>query len=151
MEATKGRDRSHVHVRGELAVPPLLHGDRSPEQEQHLKEQEELLLPIRIDVEQGNLFLRDSFTWNIYGGLGCGSLGGLIHFFPGSRPRRWSIHVPLRYHPLPPFRSTESHISFLSFANMLCDDFKLPSSTFVPLIVKQMKGRSELSFAELIE
>ncbi|KAI9030534.1 hypothetical protein DFJ74DRAFT_656901 [Hyaloraphidium curvatum] len=76
----------------------------SEDQVKDVAEREELLVPIRLDVEFNGFRLRDTFTWN--------------------------MNDPL--------------VNPTSFAEILCEDLKVPDSTvFVPLIVQQIVEQVE--------
>lgn len=40
---------------------------RQGQEQRHTKDQEDQLVPIRLDIEHGAHHLRDSFTWNLNG------------------------------------------------------------------------------------
>lgn len=87
---------------------------------------EEMLVPIRLDVENDGYKIRDTFTWNMNGkkAIYCQK------FSRGARTILMSA-----------FRLTEMTITPDQFAEITCEDLRLPAAVFVPLIATSIKDQ----------
>lgn len=92
--------------------------------------QQEMLVPIRLDMEIEGQKLRDTFTWNKNGAY----LRTLVRIL--KEARRDNV-FPLF------FCSVESLITPEQFAEVLCDDLDLNPLTFVPAIAQAIRQQIE--------
>lgn len=88
---------------------------------------EEVLVPIRLDLDLDDVKLRDSFVWNMNGAcLSTELIAPLLHLI--------SLRI-LFCNPSP----KEQIITPENFAEILCEDLELPLTKFVPAIAKAIR------------
>ena len=102
--------------------------------------QNEVLVPIRLDMEVEGQKLRDCFTWNKNGPLLC--LTQKIytsHYSYCARWRKASLTTTVISWFTDVLRITEQLITPEIFAEILCDDLDLNAMNFVPAIASAIR------------
>lgn len=105
---------------------PLLYDDLDASLVHENALQSEVLVPIRLDMEIDGHKLRDTFTWNKN----------------GMQNAKW-VHFNLIIYSNSKHFFAEKTITPEQFAEVLCDDLDLPSSTFVPAVSQSIRQQIE--------
>ncbi|KAF9922357.1 SWI/SNF chromatin-remodeling complex subunit [Linnemannia zychae] len=95
-------------------------------------QKEDILVPIRLEVELDGLVLRDTFTWNL-NDIDCtihSQFSSLFNF----------IDTPLRIYQIGmDLGITETLITPEHFAEVLCEDLQFPVTQFAPHVAKSIR------------
>ena len=111
-----------------LSLSVSSYDDKNPASLHEASVQPEVLVPIRLDIEIDGQKLRDTFTWNKNGIILTNSISTSITTYLCS----------------------ELLITPEQFAQILCDDLELYSTTFVPAIASSIRQQLEQFTTDVI-